>query len=187
MTVMVQECRESPVPYLKWQTAPTRRRARARAAGYSCLHLSDRDRPAIGTVRASMSCCSWRRRTWQAASHRRLLFVFRPACSHRSRFDSVAGHRATSDEAERDHPIANAVIAAAALLIAFLALPWRARTLMAQVEQQSPVKAVDFIEGHLRFRDRWCLTVNGPTGVISRVGCARKYPDFIDEPRRSFR
>ncbi len=111
--------------------------------------------------------------TWQAASHRRLLFVFgllvAPILSR-----LVAG-LSNEHESERDHPIANAVITAVALVIAFLAFPTR-QNLMAQVEQHSPVKAVDFIKDH---------HIPGPmlnewTDGGYLVWAAPEYPDFID-------
>jgi hypothetical protein len=83
--------------------------------------------------------------TWLATGHQRLLFVFgilaAPVLS-----------RLLSDtwdqyKAERDRPIPNAVLIALSLVIALWAFPNRGN-LTAQVEEQSPVKAVEFIKTH---------------------------------------
>jgi hypothetical protein len=83
--------------------------------------------------------------TWLAASHVRMLFVFgilaAPVLS-RLISTSWAGYNA-----ERDHPYANAVFIAGSLLVAILAFP-SYRNLETQVEDHSPVRAVEFIKAH---------------------------------------
>ena len=83
--------------------------------------------------------------TWLAASHVRMLFVFgilaAPILS-RLLSDTWDGYNA-----ERDRPLPNAVLIAASLLVAFLAFPNR-QNLATQVEEDSPVKAVEFIKTH---------------------------------------
>ena len=83
--------------------------------------------------------------TWLAASHVRMLFVFgilaAPILS-RLLSDTWDGYNA-----ERDRPLPNAVLIAASLLLVFLAFPNR-QNLATQVEEQSPVKAVEFIKTH---------------------------------------
>jgi hypothetical protein len=82
---------------------------------------------------------------WLAASHQRMLFVF----------GILAGpilSRLLSSSWEdynpkRDHPVINTALIAASLLIAFWAFPSR-QNLIRQVEEQSPVKAVEFIQAH---------------------------------------
>jgi len=82
---------------------------------------------------------------WSAASHERMTFVFgilaAPILS-RLLQNSWDGY-----DAKHDRPMANAALIAASLLIAFWAFPSR-QHLAAQVDQQSPVKAVAFIETH---------------------------------------
>jgi hypothetical protein len=83
--------------------------------------------------------------TWFAASHVRMLFVFgilaAPVLS-RLLSDTWDGYNA-----EQDRPLPNAVLIAASLLLAFLAFPNR-QNLTTQVEEHSPVKAVEFIKTH---------------------------------------
>jgi hypothetical protein len=82
---------------------------------------------------------------WFAASHVRLLFVFGIlAAPILSRLISTSWDRY---DPERDHPFANGVFIAASLLIAFLAFPSR-KSLETQVEERSPVRAVEFIKTH---------------------------------------
>ena len=82
---------------------------------------------------------------WLAASHVRMLFVFgiltAPILS-RLIATSWDGY-----DAERDRPLPNAVFIAGSLLVAFLAFP-NHQNLEAQVEQHSPVKAVEYIKVH---------------------------------------
>ena len=83
--------------------------------------------------------------TWFAASHVRMLFVFGIlAAPILSRLLSDAWD---SYNAEQDRPLPNAVLIAASLLLAFLAFPNR-QNLTTQVEEHSPVKAVEFIKTH---------------------------------------
>jgi hypothetical protein len=111
--------------------------------------------------------------TWFAASHLRMLFVFgllaAPILS-RLLSDTWDGY-----DAERDHPVPNAVLIAASLLFAFLAFPNR-QNLATQVEEHSPVKAVEFIKTH---------NLSGPMlnewddgGYL--IWAAPEHPVFID-------
>jgi hypothetical protein len=83
--------------------------------------------------------------TWFAAGHLRMLFVFgiltAPILS-RLLSDTWDGYIA-----ERDRPLPNAVLIAASLLLVFVAFPNR-QNIAKQVEQHSPVKAVEFIKTH---------------------------------------
>jgi hypothetical protein len=82
---------------------------------------------------------------WLAASHVRMLFVFGIlAAPILSRLISTSWDRY---DAARDRPLPNAVFLAGSLLVAFLAFP-NHRNLEAQVEEQSPVRAVEFIRAH---------------------------------------
>jgi len=80
-----------------------------------------------------------------AASHRRLVFPFgiltAPILA-RVFADSWDHYNAA-----RDRPLPNAVLIAASLLVAFWAFPNR-QNLTRQVDQHSPVNAVDFIHTH---------------------------------------
>jgi hypothetical protein len=110
---------------------------------------------------------------WIAGSHRRLVFpagiLIAPVLS-RLLANSWDRYRA-----ERDHPAANAVLIASSLLVVFLAFPSR-QDLVAQVEDHSPVKAVEFIQAH---------HLPGPMlndwddgGYL--IWAAPEYPVFID-------
>ncbi len=83
--------------------------------------------------------------TWLAVSHRRMLFVFgilaAPVLS-RLLSDFWDGF-----SLEKDHPVPNTILIAASLLISVLMFPSRA-ALAKQVDQVSPVKAVEFIKTH---------------------------------------
>jgi len=110
---------------------------------------------------------------WIAGSHRRLVFpagiLIAPILS-RLLANSWDRYRA-----ERDHPAANAVLIASSFLVIVLAFPSRPN-LIAQVEDSSPVKAVEFIQAqHL----------SGPMlndwddgGYL--IWAAPEYPVFID-------
>jgi hypothetical protein len=83
--------------------------------------------------------------TWLAARHQRMLFVFGIlAAPILSRLLSTTWE---NYDVRRDRPLPNAVFLAASFLIAFLAFPSR-QYLTTQVEQFSPVKAVEFIQSH---------------------------------------
>ena len=110
---------------------------------------------------------------WLAASHVRMLFVFgilaAPILS-RLIASSWDGYNA-----RRDHPVANALLIALALVIALLAFP-NHQNLDAQVERRSPVKAVEFIRAH---------NISGPMlnewlfgGYL--MWAAPEHPVFID-------
>lgn len=83
--------------------------------------------------------------TWLAVSHRRMLFPFgilaAPVLSR-----LLASSWDKYDPAQ-DRPPANAFLIATSLLVAFWAFPNR-QNLAAQVEEKSPVKAVEYIEAH---------------------------------------
>jgi len=83
--------------------------------------------------------------TWMAVSHERMLFVFgilaAPVLS-RQLSKSWEGY-----DPEKDRPSLNALFIGMALVVAFLAFPTR-QNLVSQVEAQSPVKAVEFIQQH---------------------------------------
>ena len=111
--------------------------------------------------------------TWLAGSHRRLVFpagiLLAPVLT-RLLADCWERYRA-----ERDHPVANAVLIAASLAIMFFAFP-SPQNLAAQVEKDSPVKAVQFIQAH---------HLPGPMlndwddgGYL--IWAAPEYPVFID-------
>ena len=83
--------------------------------------------------------------TWLAAAHQRMLFVFgilaAPVLSR------LLASSWESYDVERDHPWANAALMAASLLVVVWAFPSR-QNLTMQVDEVSPVKAVDFIRSH---------------------------------------
>jgi hypothetical protein len=83
--------------------------------------------------------------TWLAASHQRMVFVFgilaAPVLS-RLLSTSWDGY-----DAEADRPLPNALFIAASLLVVFWGFPNR-QSLSRQVDQQSPVNAVAFINAH---------------------------------------
>jgi hypothetical protein len=82
---------------------------------------------------------------WLAASHVRMLFVFGIlAAPILSRLIATSWDQY---HAERDRPLPNAVFIAVSLLVAFLAFP-NHQNLERQVEERSPVKAVEFIRAH---------------------------------------
>lgn len=82
---------------------------------------------------------------WLAASHVRMLFVFGILTAPiLSRLISTSWDEY---DAERDHPLANAMFIAVSLLVAFLAFP-NHKNLETQVEEHSPVRAVEFIKTH---------------------------------------
>lgn len=83
--------------------------------------------------------------TWMAVSHQRMLFVFGILAAPvliRQFANSWDGY-----DAQKDRPSLNAAFIALALLAAFLAFP-SSRDLQQQVEEQSPVKAVEFIQAN---------------------------------------
>jgi hypothetical protein len=83
--------------------------------------------------------------TWLAASHVRMLFVFGILVAPiLSRLLSTTWDGYSS---EKDMPLPNAILIVASLLIVYLAFPSR-QNLAAQVENYSPVKAVEFIQSH---------------------------------------
>lgn len=111
--------------------------------------------------------------TWLAMQHNRMVFVFgilaAPVVS-RLLADTWENY-----EPEHDHPLPNAVLIAASLLAAFLAFP-SPRSLAAQVEAGSPVKAVEFIQSHHLTGNMLNDYVYG--GYL--IWAAPEYPVFID-------
>jgi hypothetical protein len=110
---------------------------------------------------------------WLAASHVRMLFVFgiltAPILS-RLISTSWDGY-----DAKRDHPLPNAAFITISTLVAFLAFP-NHRNLKTQVEEHSPVKAVDFIRTqHLSgpMLNEWVFG-----GYL--IWAAPEHPVFID-------
>lgn len=110
---------------------------------------------------------------WLGLSHRRMAFVFgilaaplisRLLASFWDRYES-----------EKDLPFANAVLIAAAALIAFFAFPSR-QALAQQVEDGSPVKAVEYIKTHHLPGNM--LNAYGYGGYM--VWALPQYPDFVD-------
>jgi hypothetical protein len=110
---------------------------------------------------------------WLAASHQRLLFPFgimvAPILCRL--LSSAWDHYAP----EQDRPFPNAVLIAISLLIAFLAFP-SSRNLAAQVEQHSPVRAVNFIKTHQLSGPMLNEWVDG--GYL--IWAAPEHPVFID-------
>jgi hypothetical protein len=83
--------------------------------------------------------------TWLAASHQRMVFVFGIlAAPILSRLLSTSWD---GYDAETDRPLPNALLIAASLVVAFWGFPNR-QSLSRQVELQSPVDAVAFINDH---------------------------------------
>jgi hypothetical protein len=83
--------------------------------------------------------------TWFAASHVRMLFIFGIlAAPVLSRLISTSWDRY---DAERDRPFANAVLMAVSLFVVFLAFP-KQKNLETQVEDRSPVRAVEFVKAN---------------------------------------
>jgi hypothetical protein len=83
--------------------------------------------------------------SWAAASHRRMLFVFgilaAPILS-RLLSTSWEGYKV-----ERDHPAPNAAFIAISLLTVLWSFP-NQQTLARQVDERSPIKAVEFMKAH---------------------------------------
>jgi len=111
--------------------------------------------------------------TWLAASHRRLLFPFGILVAPilvRILADSWEQY-----SAERDRALPNAVLIAGSLAVAFVAFPSR-QNLAHQVEEHSPVRAVEFIQSHH-------LTgpmLNDYTDGGYLIWAAPEHPVFID-------
>jgi hypothetical protein len=111
--------------------------------------------------------------TWMAASHQRLLFSFGIlAAPILSRVMSVPW---MDYDPNQDRPLPNVILIAGSLLFAFWVFP-SPHNLAAQVEQRSPVKAVDYIKSHHLAGPMLNEWVDG--GYL--VWTAPEYPDFID-------
>jgi len=110
---------------------------------------------------------------WLAASHSRMLFPFgiliAPILS-RLLSKSWDGYNA-----RQDRPWPNAVLMAASIFIASLAFPNR-QNLISQVEQQSPVKAVEFIKSH----NLTGRILNEYAFGGYQIWAAPQYPVFVD-------
>jgi hypothetical protein len=110
---------------------------------------------------------------WLAASHQRLLFAFgifaAPVLSR-----LLAGSWESYDAAQ-DRPWPNAVLMAAAVLVAYWSFSSR-RNLAAQVAEKSPVAAVEFIKAHHLAGPMLNEYVYG--GYL--IWAAPEYPVFVD-------
>jgi hypothetical protein len=110
---------------------------------------------------------------WLASSHRRLLFPFgilvAPILS-RVLADSWEQYKA-----EEDRPLPNAVLIAACVGVAYLAFPSR-QNLIQQVEEHSPVRAVEYIQSHRLSGNMLNEWVDG--GYL--IWAAPEHPVFID-------
>ena len=110
---------------------------------------------------------------WLAVSHRRLILPFgilaAPVLS-RLLANTWEGY-----EFEKDRPLPNIVLMTASLLTIFWAFPGQ-KNLTAQVEEQSPVKAVEFLKSHHLpgpMMNEWLYG-----GYL--MWALPEYPDFID-------
>jgi hypothetical protein len=111
--------------------------------------------------------------TWLAASHQRMVFVFGVlAAPILSRLLSTSWY---NYNAEQDRPLPNAVFLVVSLLISFWAFP-NQQTLARQVDEQSPVKAVEFIKAHHLSGPMLNEYVYG--GYL--IWAAPEYPVFVD-------
>jgi hypothetical protein len=110
---------------------------------------------------------------WFAFNHTRMVFVFgilaAPILS-RMLSTSWEGY-----DIEQDRPVPNAVLISISLLIAFLGFP-NYRNLSRQVEEQSPVRAVEFIKTHHLSGHMLNEYVYG--GYL--IWAAPEYPVFVD-------
>lgn len=110
---------------------------------------------------------------WLAASHQRMLFAYgilaAPVLSR------LLSDTWDNYSVERDRRIPNAVLIVATLLIVFSTFPSRAN-LTTQVEQNSPVKAVEFIKTHHISGPMLNDWVDG--GYL--IWAMPEHPDFID-------
>ena len=111
--------------------------------------------------------------TWLAVSHQRLLFVFGIVAA--PILSRLLSDTWDNYEVERDLPALNAVFLVASVLISFWAFPSRAN-LANQVEEQSPVKAVEFIKTHHLSGPMLNEWVDG--GYL--LWAAPEHPVFID-------
>jgi hypothetical protein len=110
---------------------------------------------------------------WLAASHQRMVFVFGIlAAPILSRLLSTAWD---NYDPEQDRPLPNALFLAASLLVAFLAFP-NQRALARQVDEKSPVKAVEFIKAH--HLSGPMLNDYGYGGYL--IWAAPEHPVFVD-------
>jgi hypothetical protein len=108
-----------------------------------------------------------------AASHRRLVFAFGIlAALILSRLLSAFWE---GYNAEQDHPLPNALFLVASLLIAFLAFP-RQPALARQVDEKSPVKAVEYLKTNHLSGPMLNEYVYG--GYL--IWAAPEYPVFVD-------
>lgn len=111
--------------------------------------------------------------TWMAVSHMRMLFLFGMLAA--PILSRLLANFWEQYDAETDRIWPNAVMLAASLLAIFLAFPG-SRNLEAQVENQSPVKAVEFIKAnHISGP---MLNDYGLGGYL--IWAAPEHPVFID-------
>jgi hypothetical protein len=111
--------------------------------------------------------------TWLAASHQRMVFVFGIlAAPILSRLLSTSWD---NYHAEQDRPLPNAAFLAASLLLAFWTFP-NPQSLATQVEQKSPVGAVEFMKTHPLPGNM--LNEYGYGGYL--IWAAPEHPVFVD-------
>jgi hypothetical protein len=111
--------------------------------------------------------------TWLGLSHKRMVIVFGILAAMvvtRLLAKSWEGY-----DAEKDKPAANAVLIALAVLIVAAAFP-RRKSLMQQVEQKSPVKAVEYIKTHHLAGNMMNTFTNG--GYL--IWALPEHPVFVD-------
>ncbi len=111
--------------------------------------------------------------TWLALNHRRMAIVFGIlAAPLVSRLFAKSWE---SYEPEKDLPAANAVLIVAALAVMFVAFPDR-QLLAKQVEEGSPVKAVEYIKAHHLSGNMMNTFVDG--GYL--IWALPEHPVFVD-------
>ncbi|HTW45117.1 MAG TPA: hypothetical protein VMD58_06185 [Acidobacteriaceae bacterium] len=111
--------------------------------------------------------------TWLGLSHKRLVIVFGILAAMvvtRLLAKSWKGY-----DAEHDRPAANAVLLALAVVVVLAAFPSR-KNLMMQVEQKSPVKAVDYVKAHHLAGNMMNSFTNG--GYL--IWALPEHPVFVD-------
>ncbi len=150
----------------------THRPARAGTAGGRLRHCAPAHRPQVAAIRRR-SCLLLALGTWLAMNHRRMVFVFGILAAPilcRLLADTWENY-----EAERDRPLPNLVLIVISLFVCCLAFPSR-QSLAMQVAQQSPVKAVEFLQSH-NLGSRM-LNDYGYGGYL--IWAAPQYPVFVD-------
>ncbi|HUY82430.1 MAG TPA: hypothetical protein VMU92_11965 [Acidobacteriaceae bacterium] len=110
---------------------------------------------------------------WLGLGHKRMVIVFGILAAMvvaRLLAKSWKGY-----DAEKDKPVANAVLLALAALIVVVAFPSR-NDLMRQVEQKSPVKAVEYVKAHHLTGNMMNTFTNG--GYL--IWALPEHPVFVD-------